>query len=63
MLPKDSTAGRRRCKMALVTIRAFGVVLTDPPTRCSPASPDSLGYLSPLEYESQHNDGHAITNP
>ena len=39
MLPKDSTAGRRRCKMALVTIRAFGVVLTDPPTRCFPASP------------------------
>ena len=23
----------------------------------------SLGYLSPLEYESQHYDGHAITNP
>jgi transposase InsO family protein len=23
----------------------------------------SLGYLSPLEYESQHHDGHAITNP
>ncbi len=23
----------------------------------------SLGYLSPLEYESQHNDGHTITNP
>jgi putative transposase len=23
----------------------------------------SLGYLSPLEYESQHNDGHLITNP
>lgn len=23
----------------------------------------SLGYLSPLEYESQHNDGHVITNP
>ena len=23
----------------------------------------SLGYLSPLEYESQHHDGHTITNP
>ncbi len=23
----------------------------------------SLGYLSPLEYESQHDDGHLITNP
>jgi putative transposase len=23
----------------------------------------SLGYLSPLEFESQHYDGHAITNP
>jgi hypothetical protein len=23
----------------------------------------SLGYLSPLEFESQHNDGHTITNP
>ena len=23
----------------------------------------SLGYLSPLEYESQHYDGHTITNP
>jgi len=23
----------------------------------------SLGYLSPLEYESQHYDGHLITNP
>src|SRR4029078_11015989 len=23
----------------------------------------SLGYLSPLEYESQHYDGHPITNP
>jgi len=23
----------------------------------------SLGYLSPLEYESQHHDGHPITNP
>jgi putative transposase len=23
----------------------------------------SLGYLSPLEYESQHNDGHTITHP
>ena len=23
----------------------------------------SLGYLSPLEFESQHHDGHTITNP
>ena len=23
----------------------------------------SLGYLSPLEYESQHHDGHPISNP
>ncbi len=23
----------------------------------------ALGYLSPLEFESQHNDGHTITNP
>lgn len=23
----------------------------------------SLGYLSPLDYESQHDDGHVITNP
>jgi putative transposase len=23
----------------------------------------SLGYLSPLEYESQHHDGHTLTNP
>jgi hypothetical protein len=23
----------------------------------------SLGMLSPLEYESQHHDGHAVTNP
>jgi putative transposase len=23
----------------------------------------SLGYLSPLAYESQHYDGHLITNP
>ena len=32
MLPKDSTAGRRRCVMGRVTIRAFGVVLEDPAT-------------------------------
>ena len=23
----------------------------------------ALGYLSPLEFESQHNDGHTITHP
>ena len=23
----------------------------------------ALSYLSPLEYESQHHDGHPITNP